>query len=59
MNESARPILANGLLYLNSGHTKKLLAVKPDKLSGSVSKEAVAWEASKEVCSRSFALGGG
>jgi outer membrane protein assembly factor BamB len=56
MNESARPILANGLLYLNSGHTKKLFALKPDKLSGMVSKDAIAWESNKDVCTRSFVL---
>jgi outer membrane protein assembly factor BamB len=52
MNESIRPILANGLLYLNSGHTKKLLALKPDGLSGTVPKEALAFQVQKDVSSR-------
>ncbi len=49
MNGSMRPVLDDGLLYLNSGHTAKLFALKPDGLSGAVPKSAVAWEAPKEV----------
>jgi outer membrane protein assembly factor BamB len=32
MNGSARPVMANGLVYLTTGHPAKLLAVKPDAL---------------------------
>jgi outer membrane protein assembly factor BamB len=53
MNGSMRPILADGLLYLNSGHTKKLMALKPDALNGAVPKEAIVWQAGpKDVSSR-------
>lgn len=47
MNGSARPVAANGLLYLNSGHTGKLFALKADALTGAVPKEAVAWQMPK------------
>jgi outer membrane protein assembly factor BamB len=56
MNGSMRPILSGGLLYLNSGHSKKLMAVKPDALSGAVPKEAVAWTVTKDVSIRSSPL---
>jgi outer membrane protein assembly factor BamB len=49
MNGSIRPILADGLLYLNSGHSARLFALKPEGLSGVVPKAAVAWESPKEV----------
>lgn len=52
MNGAARPLLANGLLYLTSGHNGRLLALKPEGLSGPVPKEAVAWQAVKGVPSR-------
>ena len=52
MNGSIRPILAGGLLYLNSGHTGKLFALKPDGLSGAVPKEAVVWQAGRDVSVR-------
>src|SRR5262245_33860511 len=59
MNGSARPVMANGLMYLNSGHTKKLLALKPEGLSGAVPKTAVAWEGNKDVSTRpSFLVSG-
>jgi outer membrane protein assembly factor BamB len=56
MNESIRPILANGLLYLNSGHTARMMALKADGLSGTVPKEAVAWQVQKDVSVRSSPL---
>jgi outer membrane protein assembly factor BamB len=52
MNESIRPIMANGLLYLNNGHKKHLLALKPDGLSGTVPPTAIAWRVEKDVSSR-------
>lgn len=52
MNGSIRPLLANGYLYVNSGHTKKLMALKPDALSGAVPKEAIAFQVAKDVSSR-------
>jgi outer membrane protein assembly factor BamB len=59
MNVSARPVLANGLLYLTSGHTGKLMAVKADAKpdgAGRLPKDAVAWEVTKNVCLRSTVL---
>jgi outer membrane protein assembly factor BamB len=53
MNGSARPLMANGLLYLNSGHTKKLMALDPTGLSGAVPKGAIVWQAGpRDVSSR-------
>jgi outer membrane protein assembly factor BamB len=52
MNGSARAVMGNGLLYLNSGHTAKLFALKPDGLSGAVPKSAVEWDAGKGVSTR-------
>ncbi|MBN9122370.1 MAG: PQQ-binding-like beta-propeller repeat protein [Planctomycetes bacterium] len=56
MNESIRPMMANGLLYLNSGHTAKLLALKVGDLRGAVPKEAAAWQVAKDVSVRSSPL---
>jgi outer membrane protein assembly factor BamB len=47
MNGSIRPMMENGLLYLNSGHTGKLFALKAEGLSGAVPKSAVEWELPK------------
>jgi outer membrane protein assembly factor BamB len=44
MNGSARAVMANGLLYLNSGHSGKLFALKAEGLSGAVPKSAVVWD---------------
>lgn len=52
MNGSARAVLADGLLFVNSGHTKKLMALKPDGLSGAVPKESISWTVAKDVSSR-------
>lgn len=49
MNGSMRPILSNGLLYLNSGHTGKLFALKAEGLKGEVPKEAAVWQVGKAV----------
>jgi outer membrane protein assembly factor BamB len=51
MNGSARPVMGNGLLYLTSGHTAKLLAARTDG-SGVVTKDTIAWEAGKGVPTR-------
>jgi outer membrane protein assembly factor BamB len=56
MNGSSRALFANGLLYVNSGHTKKLLALKPEGLKGAVPKDAIAWDYAKDVCTRSVML---
>jgi outer membrane protein assembly factor BamB len=56
MNGSSRPILADGLLYIDSGSNGKLFALKPEKLTGNVSRDAVAWEATKDVCVRPFVV---
>jgi outer membrane protein assembly factor BamB len=49
MNGSARAVMDGAVLYLNSGHTAKLFALKADGLSGAVPKSAVAWESGKDV----------
>ena len=39
MNEASRPVLAHGLIYLTTGHTGGLLAVKAG-LTGDLTKPA-------------------
>jgi outer membrane protein assembly factor BamB len=51
MNGSARAVAGHGLLYLTSGHTGKLLAVKQG-VTGAAGKDAVAWELAKAVPTR-------
>jgi outer membrane protein assembly factor BamB len=51
MNGAGRAVMGNGLLYLTSGHNKKLLAVKPGA-TGTVPADAVKWQAVKAVPSR-------
>jgi outer membrane protein assembly factor BamB len=51
MNGSARPVMNDGLLYLTSGHNKRLLAVKPGPM-GVVPMESVKWQATKIIPSR-------
>ena len=51
MNGSARPVMGNGLVYLTSGHNKKLLAVAPTG-SGTLPASAVKWQSTKSVPSR-------
>jgi len=48
MNESCRPILAHGLLYLTSGHTSELWAVRP----GESGKPALEWKSNKGAPTR-------
>jgi outer membrane protein assembly factor BamB len=50
MNEAIRPILAHGLIYLNSGHTMNLLAVKAGQ-TGDLTTGGVVWKV-KEAPSR-------
>ncbi len=56
MNGSARPIMSNGLLLLNSGHTGKLFALKAEGLKGAVPKEAVVWQMPKGASVRPSVL---
>ncbi len=51
MNGSARPVGGHGLLFLTSGHTRQLLAVK-ETVSGAVPKDAVVWRVDKIVPTR-------
>lgn len=55
MNGSARPVAGHGLLYLTSGHTRQLLAVK-EGVAGAVPKDAVGWQKEKIVPTRSSLL---
>ncbi|MBA4067113.1 MAG: quinonprotein alcohol dehydrogenase [Isosphaera sp.] len=59
MNGSARPVMANGLMYLTSGHSGKLMAVRADAkpgAAGQLPKDAVAWEVTKNVSLRPTVL---
>ena len=51
MNGAARPIRGNGLLFLTSGHTKQLLAVK-ENLNGHVPRSAIVWQTREIVPTR-------
>ncbi|MBX9625445.1 MAG: PQQ-binding-like beta-propeller repeat protein [Gemmataceae bacterium] len=55
MNGSARPVAGHGLVYLTSGHTRQLIAVRQG-VSGEVPRDAVAWQAGKIVPTRSSLL---
>lgn len=52
MNGSARAVMADGLLFLNTGSSSKLFALKAGGLAGAVPKDAVAWQAGKGVPAR-------
>lgn len=59
MNGSARAVMGGGLLYLTTGHSGRLLAVKPGA-AGVLPKEAAVWTATRNVPSRpSILLDGG
>ena len=59
MNGSARPVMADGLVYLTSGHDKKLLALKPGA-TGLIPADSVKWLAAKDVSTRpSLLIDGG
>jgi outer membrane protein assembly factor BamB len=51
MNGSARPVMGDGMLFLTSGHTKRLLALRIDA-AGTVGPASVKWQASRDVPSR-------
>ena len=51
MNEATRPVFAHGLIYLTSGHTAQLLAVRQGG-SGDVTKTGIAWKANRGVPTR-------
>ena len=55
MNEACRPVLADGLIILSSGHTSGLLAVKAGK-NGELAKDAIAWEFPKQGPSKPSVL---
>jgi outer membrane protein assembly factor BamB len=50
MNEACRPLMGHGLVFLSSGHTANVLAVKPGQ--GTLPKDAVAWRTNKGGPSR-------
>jgi outer membrane protein assembly factor BamB len=51
MNASSRPLVANGLIYLTSGHTMNLIALKQGG-TGLLQTEAIAWKNNKEAPTR-------
>ncbi len=51
MNEACRPILAHDLIYLTTGHTSGLVAVKAGQ-TGDITKDGVAWKFEKVAPSR-------
>jgi outer membrane protein assembly factor BamB len=51
MNEACRPILANGLIYLTTGNTTGLIAVKAG-LTGDLTKSGVAWRMARAAPTR-------
>lgn len=51
MNGAARPVAGHGLMFLTSGHTRQLLAVK-EGVRGMVPKDAVVWKVDKIVPTR-------
>jgi len=54
MNEAAKPLFANGVVYLTTGHTQSVWAVKPG--SGDLTAYGVAWKSLKEAPSKSSLL---
>ena len=46
MNEACRPVMAHGLIYLTTGHTAGLIAVRAGQM-GDLTKTGVAWRADK------------
>ena len=54
MNEAAKPILAGGLIYLTSGHSQSVWAVKPGL--GDLTTSGLAWKYSKEAPTKSSLL---
>ena len=58
MNGSARAVFGHGLMYLTTGHTGKLLAVKQGA-TGAVPKSDIKWEFAKNVPTRGSVLPAG
>lgn len=52
MNGATRPIMGHGLMYLTSGSSGKLYAVKTESLTGETPAEATAWSTNKNVSLR-------
>jgi outer membrane protein assembly factor BamB len=55
MNEACKPVLAHGLIYLSTGHTSNLVAVKAG-LKGNLDKSSFAWEFPKQAPTRPSVL---
>jgi outer membrane protein assembly factor BamB len=55
MNESARPVLSDGLIYLTTGHTQALWAIKAG-MTGDLTETGVAWKFIKEAPSKSSVI---
>src|SRR5262245_34805165 len=55
MNESMRPIRGHGLVYLNTGHTAQMLAVKEGG-TGDRTKTGVVWKSNRGAPTRSSPL---
>lgn len=51
MNAAARPVYGHGLIFLTSGHTTRLLAVKQGG-HGDLTKSGIAWQTNKGVPTR-------
>ena len=51
MNEAARPVAAGGLVYLTTGHTQSLIAIRTG-LTGDITRTGVAWTFAREAPSR-------
>jgi outer membrane protein assembly factor BamB len=51
MNEAARPVFGHGMIYLTSGHTTNLLAVRQGG-TGLLSKDDIVWKTNRAVPSR-------
>lgn len=55
MNVASRPVFDHGLLYLTTGHTAQLLAVRPEG-SGDISRGSVRWQYKRSVPTRPSVL---
>jgi outer membrane protein assembly factor BamB len=51
MNEATRPVFGHGLIYLTSGHTAQLFAVRQGG-SGDLTKTGIAWKCTRGVPTR-------
>jgi outer membrane protein assembly factor BamB len=55
MNEACRPVFGQGLVFLTSGHTKNLLAVREGG-TGMLGKAEIVWQTNRDVPSRPSVL---